>query len=104
MKDEHKHLENTYVEIPKDTVANWFKEAQEGSMRCYNRIDSKYCETYLQLRTEGWRTAERTKNAFNEMFIEMSKKLDKKDDDYKASVRENEKLIAKIHKLSAPKQ
>jgi len=67
---------NTLKEIPKDTIAEWFKEAQKSSMDNYNRIDSRYCEMYLQLRTEGWRIAERNKDAFNEMYLNLSKQIE----------------------------
>jgi len=69
---------NELKEIPKDTIAEWFKEAQKSSMDNYNRIDSRYCEMYLQLKTEGWRIAERNKDTTNELILEFSelKKID----------------------------
>lgn len=74
-----KHLENTLIEIPKDTIALWVKDAQQSSMNLYNRVELRHVETYLKLKTDGWRLAERMKNAWNENYLIIADSLDEKD-------------------------
>jgi hypothetical protein len=59
MSDNHKHLANTLIEIPIDTIARWNKDAQDYSMERFHRVQSAVVELYMKLSTDKWRADER---------------------------------------------
>jgi len=70
MNNEHKHLANTLIEIPKETIQQWNLEAQKYSMEHYNRVESAIVELYMKLKTETFRIIERNKNTQAELVAE----------------------------------
>lgn len=110
MSDNHKHLANTLIEIPKETVSKWMADAQKRSIDKWGRVESEYVEMYLELKTETFRIIERNKNSQAELVesydktIKLQDKLiEKKEDQFQACKRENERLLTKIQNLNAPK-
>jgi len=67
---------NTLIEIPKETIGYWNREAQSYSMEKYGRVESAIVELYMKLATEKWRADERHKNTYNEMFLNLSKQIE----------------------------
>jgi len=65
--NEHKHLANTLIEIPKETIQQWNLEAQKYSMEHYNRVESAVVELYMKLKTDTFRIIERNKNSQAEL-------------------------------------
>jgi hypothetical protein len=67
--------ENILKELPQDVVARFFREAQEMSMREYNRIESKFCEAVIKEKSDAYWAVERAKDSFNSMVLAYSEKI-----------------------------
>ena len=108
--DNHKHLANTLIEIPMETIGQWNRDAQKYSMEHYNRVESAVVELYMKLKTDTFRIIERNKNSqaelvagYTKIISERQDIIEKKEDQYQACKRENERLLLKIQNLNAPK-
>jgi len=111
MKDNHKHLANTLIEIPKSTIQQWNKEAQDYSVEREGRVLSSIVERDMKWRNDIFRLIERFKNdqallvtEYVKIVEERQRIIEKKEDQYQACKRENERLVRKIQNLNAPKQ
>ena len=78
--DNHKHLANTLIEIPKETIQQWNIEAQKYSMEHYNRVESAIVELYMKLKTDTFRIIERNKNSQAELVIGYTKIISERQD------------------------
>lgn len=67
--------ENILKELPQDVVARFFREAQEMSMREYNRIESKFCEAVIKEKSDAYWAVERAKDSYNSMVLAYSEKI-----------------------------
>ena len=80
MKDNNKHLANTLIEIPKETIQQWNIEAQKYSMEHYNRVESAVVELYMKLKTDTFRIIERNKNSQAELVAGYTKIISERQD------------------------
>lgn len=77
--DNHKHLANTLIEIPKDTVAEWVKEAHRVYANYPESVKANCIELFLKACQSCWRSTERMKITQNENDLNWSDKLIEKD-------------------------
>lgn len=96
MTDNHKHLANTYIEIPKVTVAEWYREGQKTSLGLPENVREMFITKFLKVREESWRFIERMKNTQNDNDLNWSDKLIEKDKRIKELEAQVENLKMKV--------
>ena len=80
MSDNHKHLANTLIEIPMETIAQWNREAQDYSVEREGRVLSSIVERDMKWRNDIFRLIERFKNDQAELVAGYTKIISERQD------------------------
>lgn len=78
-------------------TANAFISAEQE-----RQVRDEFVENFVKAKEDAYVQRERDKNAHAEVVTAFTEKLTKKEEDYQAIMRENQRLLTKIQNLSGP--